>query len=53
MIAGGQFSIVVVLLQHNWLKGDESKSSLSEIQGINSNFLNMLKVENLCPCQME
>lgn len=53
VIAGGQFSIVVVLLQHNWLKGDKSKSSLSEIQGINLNFLSISKVENLCPCKME
>lgn len=57
VIGDGQFCIVMVTLQHGWIRGGKSlwkcSSSLSGIQDIDLNPVNIMKVEhNLCPCRM-
>lgn len=57
VIGDGQFCIVMVPLQHSWIRGDKSlwkcSSSLSGIQDTDLNPINIMKVErNLCPCRI-
>lgn len=57
VIGDGQFCIVMVPLQHSWIRGDKSlwkrSSSLSGIQDTDLNPVNIMKVErNLCPCRI-